>query len=197
MERKNGLKVTQGQDKLVNCPCCKSNACYESEFQTQEGPIKTWLCMTCGMTTNTTMVADSEVVKQAEELTADLIKDNKQIHNGLVWYLTVITLPEKGMVFPEPQKFGSLTKDLKTGKKIESEFWDYGWSVVKSIDIPEEEQNKYPDPRNPGTFYKKRMDMKNKKRFLKLEFMDAAEELGMFGDRIKTKNHDNKSKSNK
>jgi len=41
------------------------------------------------------------------------------------------------------------------------------------------------------------MDMKNKKRFLKLEFMDAAEELGMFGDRIKTKNHDNKSKSNK
>ena len=151
MERKNGLKVTQGQDKLVNCPCCKSNACYESEFQTQDGPIKTWLCMTCGMTTNTTMVAESEVVKQAEELTADLIKDNKQIHNGLVWYLTVITLPEKGMVFPEPQKFGSLTKDLKTGKKTESEFWDYGWSVVKAIDIPEEEQSKYPDPNNPGT----------------------------------------------
>ena len=127
----------------------------------------------------------------------DLIKDNKQIHNGLVWYLTVITLPEKGMVFPEPQKFGSLTKDLKTGKKTESEFWDYGWSVVKAIDIPEEEQNKYPDPRNPGTFYKKRMDMKNKKRFLKLEFMDAAEELGMFGDRVKTKSYDNKNKSNK
>ena len=38
----------------------------------------------------------------------------------------------------------------------------------------------YPDPQNPGTFYKKRMDMKNLKRYGKLEFMDAAEELGMF-----------------
>jgi transposase-like protein len=37
-------------DKLVTCPCCSSNACYESEFTTQEGPIKTWLCMTCGFT---------------------------------------------------------------------------------------------------------------------------------------------------
>ena len=54
------------------------------------------------------------------------------------------------------------------------------WTVVKAIDIPEEEQNKYPDPRNPGKFYKKRMDMKNLKRYDKLCFMDAAEDLGMF-----------------
>ena len=46
--------------------------------------------------------------------------------------------------------------------------------------IPEEEQEKYPDPTNPGTFYKNRMDMKNLKRYDKLCFMDAAEELGMF-----------------
>ena len=42
------------------------------------------------------------------------------------------------------------------------------------------EQHKYPDATNPGTFYKNRMDMKNLKRFDKLCFMDAAEELGMF-----------------
>ena len=29
------------QDKLVNSPICDSDACYESEFQTAEGPIKT------------------------------------------------------------------------------------------------------------------------------------------------------------
>ena len=85
------------------------------------------------------------------------------------------------MIFPEPIK-GTSTLEGKT---------DWGWTVVKAIDIPEDEQNKYPDPRNPGTFYKKRMDMKNMKRYKKLEFMDAAEDLGMF----KQDNHvtDNKN----
>ena len=41
MERKDGLKVTQTQDKLVTCKCCGSDACYESEFTTQEGKINT------------------------------------------------------------------------------------------------------------------------------------------------------------
>jgi len=152
------------QDKLVDCPCCASDACYESEFTTQDGPINTWLCMTCGFTTNSTMTEDSEALNQTLEYTADLIKDLRQDHDGLVWFPTAITMPEKGMVFPEPIKDTS----------------DWGWTVVKAASIPEEEQDKYPDPRNPGTNYKFRMDMKGKKRFLKLEFMDAAEELGMF-----------------
>tara|TARA_R110000796_G_scaffold242478_1_gene364551 strand:- start:492 stop:1004 length:513 start_codon:yes stop_codon:yes gene_type:complete len=156
--------MKQTQDKLVDCPCCKSNACYESEFTTQDGPLKTWLCMTCGFTTNTTMTKDSETLQQTEELTADLIKDLKQIHNDLAWFPTAITMPEQGMIFPEPIE--GINK--------------WGWTVVKAINIPKEEQKKYPDPNNPGTFYKKRMDMKGKKRFMKLEFMDAAEELGMF-----------------
>ena len=152
------------QDKLVVCPCCGSDACYESEFTTQDGPVNTWLCMTCGFTTNSTMTEDSEALKQTLEYTADLIKDLRQDHDGLVWFPTAITMPEKGMIFPEP------IKDTN----------DWGWTVVKAISIPEEDQEKYPDPRNPGVNYKFKMDMEGKKRFLKLEFMDAAEELGMF-----------------
>ena len=151
-------------DKLVNSPVCDSNACYESEFQTQEGTIKTWLCMTSGYTSNTTMTLDSEALKQTLELTADFIKSLRKDHDGLAWFPTAITMPEKGMIFPEPIK----------GKD------DWGWTVVKAIPIPEDEQHKYPDATNPGTFYKNRMDMKNLKRYGKLEFMDAAEELGMF-----------------
>ena len=156
--------MIQGKDNLVDCKCCGSNACYESEFTTQEGQLKTWLCMTCGFTTNTTMTEDSEEFKQTLELTADMIKDLRQDHDGLAWFPTAITLPNKGMVFPEP------IKDKK----------DWGWTVVKAVSIPEEEQNKYPDPRNPGTNYKYKMDMKNMKRYDKLCFMDAAEGLGMF-----------------
>ena len=177
--------MEQTQDKLVNSPICDSNACYESEFQTEDGTIKTWLCMTSGYTSNTTMTLDSETLKQTLELTADLIKDLRQDHvppgggEKLAWFPTVITMPEKGMIFPEPIK--------------ETDNW--GWTVVKAIEIPKEEQHKYPDPRNPGTFYKKRMDMKGKKTFMNLEFMDAAEELGMFAK--PEVNEDNKSDSNK
>jgi len=160
------------QDKLVDSPICDSNACYESEFQTQDGPVKTWLCMTSGYTSNTTMTLDSESLKQTLELTAELIKDLRQDHippgggEKLAWFPTAITMPEKGMVFPEPVK--------GAGKE------EWMWTVVKAIPIPEEEQEKFPDPSNPGTFYKNKMDMKNMKRYDKLCFMDAAEELGMF-----------------
>jgi hypothetical protein len=158
-------------DKLVNSPICDSNACYESEFQTENGAVKTWLCMTSGYTSNTTMTLDSDSLKQTLELTADLIKDLRQDHippgggEKLAWFPTAITMPNKGMIFPEP---------IKKNSK------DWGWTVVKSISIPKDEQHKYPDPSNPGTFYKNKMDMKNLKRYGKLEFMDAAEELGMF-----------------
>ena len=163
-------------DKLVNSPICNSDACYESEFQTQEGVIKTWLCMTSGFTTNTTMTEDSEELKFTLEHTAQLIKDLRQDHvppgggDKLAWFPTAITLPEKGMVFPEPIK-GTSTLE---GKQ------DWGWTVVKAIPVPEEDQEKYPIPNKPGEFYKNRMDMENVKRFDKLCFMDAAEELGMF-----------------
>jgi len=163
--------IKQGQDKLVNSPVCDSDACYESEFTTQDGVVKTWLCMTSGYTSNTTMTLDSEGLKQTMELTAELIKalrlDLVPPGGGekLAWFPTTITMPEKGMIFPEPVK------------GTENEWL---WTVVKAIDISEEEQKKYPDPRNPGKFYKKRMDMKNIKRYDKLCFMDAAEDLGMF-----------------
>ena len=162
--------MEQLKDKLVDSPICDSNACYESEFQTQDGTIKTWLCMTSGYTTNTTMTEDSEELKFTLEHTAELIKDLRQDHEPpgggdvLAWFPTVISMTEKGMIFPEP------IKDTD----------DWGWTVVKAVPIPEEEQEKYPDPRNPGKFYKKRMDIINMKRYNNLCFMDAAEELGMF-----------------
>ena len=139
--------VTLEMDKLVDCPCCKSNACYESEFTTQDGKVTTWLCMTCGFTTNSTMTEDSEGLKQTLELTADMIKDLRQDHDGLAWFPTAITMPDKGMVFPEPLKDTTTlqsdpTEDTQKGKQ------DWGWTVVKAIPIPEEEQEKYPDATN-------------------------------------------------
>jgi hypothetical protein len=161
-------------DKLVNSPICDSDACYESEFKTQDGIIKTWLCMTSGYTSNTTMVEGSEALKKATENTSVFILSKKQVHDGLAWFPTVITMPDKGMIFPEPIK-GTKTLDSFNTKEV-----DWKWTVVKSIDVTKEEEEKYPIPNKPGEFYKTRMDMENLKRFDKLCFMDAAEELGMF-----------------
>ena len=162
-----GIKINN--DRLVICKCCDSNACYESEFTTEEGKIQTWLCMTCGFTTNSTMTEDSEGLKQTLELTADLIKDLKQEHldfegNKLSWFPTVVNVPSRGMIFPEP----------RGNSKSE---WE--WTVVKSIPVTEEEKHKYMN-KNTGEHYKYRMDMDNPIRYPKLCFMDAAEELGMF-----------------
>ena len=181
--------IAQGQDKLVNSPVCDSNACYETEFMTEDGPLKTWLCMTSGYTSNTTMTLDSEALKKTLELTAELIKDLRLdlVPPGggekLAWFPTAITMPNKGMIFPEPitgiDDKGNGIKEVVKG--AQTKLW--AWTVVKAIPIPEDEQEKYPDPTNPGTFYKYKMDMKNMKRFDKLNFMDAAEELGMIGDK--------------
>ena len=178
-------------DKLVNSPICDSDACYETEFQTQNGIIKTWLCMTSGYTSNTTMTLDSEALKQTLELTADLIKDLRQDHEPpgggevLAWFPTAITMPEKGMIFPEPIKETSTFNADPTNSNSKGLKKDWGWTVVKAIPIPKDERHKYPDATNPGTNYKYKMDMKNLKRYGKLEFMDAAEELGMFDPNLK------------
>ena len=145
--------ITPQGDKLVTCRCCGSNACYESQFKTLNGEVKTWMCMTCGFTSNTTMEENSEVLKKAEEFTAEMIKDLKQVHAGLAWFPTVITMPEKGMIFPEPTKGYTTDKKYTNAKEI-----PWVWTVVKAIPIPEEEQDKYPDPKNPGTNYKFKME---------------------------------------
>jgi len=146
---------------LIECPCCGSDACSKT---TSTDNSDVYLCWTCGMTTNSLMENGSDFEKENYEQTAEIIKDLKQVHDKLAWYPKVINLQENGMVFPE------------WNKRVK----DWYWAAVKAIPITEEEKEKYPDPHNPGEFYKFRMDIQNIKRYDKLCFMDAAEEIGMF-----------------
>ena len=145
---------------LIECPCCGSNAC----SKTTSGDTDVYLCWTCGMTTTSELINGSDFETENYSDTAELIKDLKQVHNNLAWYPKVINLPENGMVFPE------------WNKRVK----DWYWAAVKAIPVTEEEKEKYPDPNNPGEFYKFKTDIKNIKRYDKLCFMDAAEEIGMF-----------------
>jgi hypothetical protein len=151
-------------DNLIECPCCGSDACSKTDILYENQTINNYLCWTCGFTTNDLLKDGSDFEKDNYELTAELIKDLKQVHKDLAWYPKVINLHEKGMVFPEWNKRAQ----------------DWYWASVKAIPVLKEEEEKYPDPLNPGKFYKFKMDMKGIKRFDKKEFMDAAEEIGLF-----------------
>ena len=146
--------------ELIECPCCKSNAC--SKTVNRENEV--YLCWTCGMTTTSELIDGSDFEKENYEHTAELIKDLKQVHKNLAWYPKVINLQERGMVFPE------------WNKRVK----DWYWAAVEAISVSEEEKEKYPDPNNEGEFYKFKMDIKNIKRYDKMCFMDAAEQIGMF-----------------
>ena len=150
-------------DKFEDCPCCGSNACIEST--TPNGDIIS-LCWTCGFNTNSLLVDGSDFEKENYEQTAELIKDLKQVHGNLAWYPKVINLQEKGMVFPEWNKRSR----------------DWYWAAVKAVPVLEEEKEKYPDPHNPGEYYKYKMDIQNIKHYDKLCFMDAAEHIGLFDE---------------
>jgi len=146
--------------ELIECPCCKSNAC----SKTVNGENEVYLCWTCGMTTTSELIDGSDFEKENYEHTAELIKDLKQVHKNLAWYPKVINVQERGMVFPE------------WNKRVK----DWYWAAVEAISVSEEEKEKYPDPNNEGEFYKFKMDIKNIKRYDKMCFMDAAEQIGMF-----------------
>ena len=143
------------EEKLIDCPHCGGNACYE-QVVTEE--VKTNFCFGCGFTSSTVMVEGSKPVADTLETSPELYKDLMFIdENKQVWFPATVTLPEKGMVFLD-----GTSKD------------SWQWAAVNAIEITEEEKPKYPE----GQTHK--MDMKNAKRFDKKDFMDALDAIKFF-----------------
>ena len=68
--------------------------------------------------------------------------------DGRIWIPTMMTLP-MGMLYPFNEKPNDeVDKIMK-------------WAYAEMIDIPEEEQKKYPVPNQEGVFYKKTYDVDN------------------------------------
>jgi hypothetical protein len=138
-------------EKLVECPRCGSNACSEMSDEI----IQIWLCMGCGFTTNTFMTEEN--ITKVEEVMPNLYKDLKFVDNKqLVWYPNSVTLDDKSMVFAD-------------GTGVD----EWKWAAVKSIEITEEEKEKFPNSTH-------RADMSTIKHFEEKDFMDALEYVGYF-----------------
>lgn len=150
-------------DIKIECPNCKLHNCYETRYTN----ISVFLCFTCGYTTNSKMIKDSDYVKEQFELNSNVAKFIKDIHfidieRNLVWYPGVLQFPELGVIFPEPN-------DDNT---------DWGWTYVKEIPVLDEEKEKY---KIDGTneYYKTKLDLNNAIRFNKYDFYSAAIAMGV------------------
>ena len=147
-------------DKLINCPCCDSDACFVDETTPN---ISTYFCYGCGFQTNSLMKEGEEFYKQQISILPELYKDllNKD-DNGTIWMPSTINLPQQGMVFAN-------------GPSKE----DWGWAAVKAVPVTEEEKEKYPIPSQKGKFYEWRMDMTTLKMFTKRDYIEALSYIGI------------------
>ena len=139
-------------DRLIVCPRCESDVCYEHEQQ----KISIWSCMGCGFTSNELMIEGSELVTQTEEVMPELYKDIKFTDKDKhIWYPTVINVQDKGTVF-----VNGTDKD------------NWGWAGIKVIETTDEEKEKM-----KGATHKS--DPKTLKMFDQKSFDDAVAYIGL------------------
>ena len=140
-------------DELKECTRCGSDACYKQEVSKD---ISLELCYGCGFQHNSIMVKDSDFFKEQMEILPEIYKVlMDEDENTKIWMPTTINIKDKGMVFA-------------SGKSRD----EWGWSAVKAIQIPEEDQEKY-----KGEKYK--ADMSTISHFKERDFMEALSYIGV------------------
>jgi hypothetical protein len=146
--------------KIV-CPHCGSKNCFHEDAGND---VTTYLCMSCGYTSNDLFKTDSEQIEGYEISLPDLYKDIKFLdtERGITWYPSVMNVPNYGIVFIDG-----------TDKS------NWKWKAAPAVDVAESEREKYPIPGKPGEFYTKRLDMTLAKEFAQTQFTDACKHIGI------------------
>ena len=146
-------------DQLVECRHCHGPLCYERH---SSGTVA-WDCITCGYTTNTLLLKNTEAVLSYESMLPSLYTDLKFIDDeGFVWYPTYIKVEGKGIIFAD-----GISKD------------DWKWSVALQHPVEESEKEKYKIADEPGRYHQFKTDLKNRVQFDKEYFARALELLGL------------------
>ena len=122
----------------------------------------------CGFTSNSLYVKDSDQrqaqVKNSPKLVIELecFDEDRNIY----WYPSVINMGKRGIIYPEG---------------IEDE---YSWKYAKVVDIPKEDQDKYPVPGKDGEFYETRLGVDSASEYGKYEFLNACKDMGIVKDEL-------------
>ena len=147
-------------ESKTNCPCeLGSNVCFVEETLIEEKPFESFMCFSCGMTSNSFMAIDSEHLEKATENNTQLMNDLKIVDEkrGLVWFPSVVNMGERGIIYPD-------------GKAN-----DWYWNYAKVVEVPEGEREQYDG-------HDKKLDIENPEVFGQFEFLDACKAMGIMVD---------------
>ena len=154
--------VSNTEPTKIKCPHCGEDHCFE-ETQTLDGQeVKSYMCVSCGYTSTSINEEGSPLILGYEDTTAELVKELRWVDsNNKVWYPLVLNFPSFGIIFPDG-----------TSKN------DWGWMAAPAVDIPVEDQKKYPIPGQKDAYYTRRIDMAQGLRFDNKEFYNACKFIG-------------------
>lgn len=156
--------VSSTDPTKIKCPHCGEHECFEDiQALSEKEFVKSYMCTSCGYTSTSLNAEGSEMIKQYEESTAELIKDLRWVDksNNQVWYPIILNFPSYGIIFPDG-----------TSKN------NWRWTAAPAVDIALEEQSKYPIPGQPDQFYTRRVDMKLGQSFENDNFYGACKFIG-------------------
>ena len=128
--------------------------------------LESYLCMTSGYTSTSLFVKGSESCKSALESSPPLVVELQKYdpERNLIWLPVVLNMGKMGIIWPE----GTKTK--------------WYWKYAEMVDIPTEEQQKYPIAGKDGEYYKNRLDVENAMTYESNQFLQACIDMGVIKD---------------
>ena len=147
-------------EQKTKCPCdLDSKNCFVEQTEIEGKPFESYMCFSCGMTSNSYMAIDSDKLEELTKNNTQLMNDLKLMdeERGLIWFPSVVNMGEKGLIYPD----GVAN--------------DWYWNYAKVIDVPEEERENYEG-------HDKRLDIENPEVFGQYEFMGACQAMGIIKD---------------
>ena len=157
------LSASNMEPTKVKCPHCGSEQCFkETQALSEKEFVDSYMCIGCGYTTTSLNKEGSQMIKEYEETTAELIRELRWVDdNNLVWYPIILNFPSFGIIFPDG-----------------TDATNWRWTAAPAIDIPESDQKNYPIPGQPDQYYTRRVDLQSGKNFDHTNFYDACKFIG-------------------
>ena len=144
----------------ITCPnCFNDEKCFEDRLEIED--FSSFMCFSCGFTSNSLYKNDTEHLTKVQESSTDLMNEvsmydyDRKIH----WFPTILNMGKFGMIYPEG------TKD------------NWVWKFASVRKLSEEEQK---NPMYDG--HEHTLDIENAKEYGQYEFMNACVDMGIIKD---------------
>ena len=145
----------------ITCPNCFNDShCFEEDVNQVEN-FKSYMCFSCGFTSNTSFKQNSKSLEKLLENSTQLVRDISlfDYDRKIVWVPTTLNMGKFGIIYPEGVKNN----------------WNWKWAQVRKLTTEELQ-----DPQYQG--HEHTLDMENSKTYGQYEFLDACKDMGIVKD---------------